>query len=123
MGAFGRCGGGGRRLAARAKAPVSAVYTTVTRSHSAILVDISTTGARLRGAVLPQENKELLLTAEGLQVFGTVMWSHDGECGVRFDLPIPADEVQSLREKVAKGAGLDPEVKAAFEEWICGAAR
>lgn len=85
MSTFGKCQGGGRRTAKRSKVPLIAVVMTLTESRSAVVVDISATGARLRAKDLPQEGCELFLTLEGVVVFGTVAWSRRSECGIAFD--------------------------------------
>ena len=61
---FGKQGGGGRRGAPREAAPLLAVYTTVTKSHEVVLVDVSSTGARLRGPNLPEAGDELFVSVE-----------------------------------------------------------
>jgi PilZ domain len=85
---FGKKEGGGRRRAAREEAPLTAVITTLTCSHSALVVDVSCTGARLRGDELPSKGQEMILSVEKLRTFGIVVWSRRGECGVRFDPPL-----------------------------------
>lgn len=59
---FGKRGGGGRRGAPREAAPLLAVYTTVTQSHEVILVDVSRSGARLRGSQVPEAEDELFVS-------------------------------------------------------------
>lgn len=121
MNSFGRCGGGGRRLAAREAAPLIAVFTTTTQSHSAVVADLSSTGARLRGESLPQPRDEFLLSIESVRVFGIVRWSNGEECGVAFDEPLPSSDLEMLRAKVVRG--LTPEMKAAMDDWTLGVAR
>jgi hypothetical protein len=122
--AFGRCGGGGRRSAARESAPLIAVCTTVTASHQATLIDVSNSGARLHcNRVVPQQGEELLVTVEGIRAFGRVIWSYKNLCGVAFDNPLDAEQVDFLRKRVASSAGFTPEMKAALDEWTIGVAR
>ena len=123
MGTFGKCKGGGRRSAARTTAPLLALVTTLKDSHSAALVDVSSTGARLRGTGLPHEGEALFISVEHMITFGTVAWAHDGELGVAFDRPLDSDDEQYLRQKVALTAGLPPDMKAALDDWMLGAAR
>ena len=120
MNAFGKCAGGGRRAAPREVAPLLAVYTTVTRSHSALLVDVSSSGARLRTPHLPEERDELFLTIAKVKAFGTVAWAGDGEFAMAFDEPLNADELASLRLNVRTSFGLPPDVKAALDDWVLG---
>ena len=79
---FGKCQGGGRRSAARTEGPLIAVFTTLRESHSAVLADVSSTGARLRGPQLPPMGEELLLSIGVVRAFGSVIWSESEECGV-----------------------------------------
>ena len=123
MGAFGKCEGGGRRSSARQRAPLIAVFTTQSRSHEAVLVDISRTGARLTGEDLPQIGDDFILAIEGIRTFGWVAWSAADECGVTFDGPLPAADVEAVREKVGQSVGFTPSLKAAFDDWTGGFAR
>lgn len=118
---FGKCNGGGRRSSAREAVPLVAVFTTVTRSHRAVLVDISRTGARLSGDDLPELHEDLLLSVDRLRAFGTVAWSEGREFGIVFTEPLEDHDVQSLRRKAA--IGLTPELKAALDDWTLGLAR
>lgn len=120
MNAFGKCAGGGRRAAPREAAPLLAVYTTVTRSHSALLVDVSSSGARLRSPDLPEEGNELFVTIGKVKAFGTVAWVRDGEFAMSFDDPLFAEELAQLKSNVKTSFGLPPDVKAALEDWMLG---
>jgi hypothetical protein len=121
--AFGKRGGGGRRSAPRESAPLYAVFTTVTRSHAAVLVDISLTGARLCSDNLPLKGEELLLSVDKVRAYGTVKWANRQQCGVAFDPPLDPEDLHLLEEKVTQGAGFNLEVKAAMDDWTLGLAR
>ena len=123
MTAFGKCKGGGRRRAPREFLPLIAVFTTRTRSHHALLIDVSSTGARLRGDDLPQDGEDLMLNVEGVISYGTVAWSRLGFCGIAFDCPLPPGCLQKLEQKVSRARGLPPEIAAAMEDWTLGIAR
>ena len=123
MTVFGKCMGGGRRSAARREGPLVAVLTTLKGSHSAVLADISATGARLRGSQLPDMGEVLTLRIDAVQAFGAVIWVEADECGIAFDRPLAADEEQLLRQKVAETHGLPPDIKAAYDAWVLGCAR
>ena len=123
MKTFGKSDGGGRRTVPRDAGPLVGVFTTVTRSHVAIVVDLSQTGARLGGEDLPPEGEGIVLSVDAVQAFGTIVWSHDGECGVAFDSPLPVADVERLRQRVGSGAGLTLEMKAALDDWNGGFAR
>ena len=123
MSEFGKRQGGGRRSAARTVAPLAAVFTTVTRSHAAVLVDLSCTGARLSGEDLPETGEELMLAVGNLRAFATVIWTGAGECGVHFDVPLASGDVALVRCEVARQGGLAPDLKAALDDWTTGLAR
>ena len=123
MGTFGKCKGGGRRSASRTKAPLIAIVTTLKGSHSAVVVDVSSTGARLRGTDLPNEGEEMFVTIDHVIAFGTVAWARDGELGLAFDRPLSPGDEQSLRKTASVAAGLPPEIRAAWDDWTLGMAR
>jgi hypothetical protein len=123
MTAFGKCDGGGRRTAPREALPLLATLTTVSRTYSGTLIDISATGARIRGEALPAAEQDLMLTVEKLRSFATVRWNHDGEIGLQFDPPLSPTVVMALRHEVAKGRGFTPEERAAYDAWKLGVAR
>ena len=117
---FGKCGGGGRRGAPREAAPLLAVYTTVTESHEVVVVDVSDSGARLRGPQIPEVKDELFVSIGTIKAFGRVALVDRPEFGMAFDPPLHAADLEALREQVKEGAGLSPEVKAAIEVWVSG---
>ena len=123
MGTFGKCKGGGRRSATRTAAPLIATVTTLARSQPAVLVDVSSTGARLRGTDLPETGEELFLNVEGVIAFGTVAWMEDAERGVAFESDLAAFDETKLRQAVALARGLPPEIRAALDDWTLGVAR
>ena len=123
MAVFGKRMGGGRRSAARREGPLIAVLTTLKGSHSAVLADISATGARLRAAQLPDMGEVLTLRIDAVEAFGAVIWVEADECGIAFDRPLAPDEEQLLRQKVAETHGLPPDIKAAYDSWVLGCAR
>lgn len=120
---FGRASGGGRRDGSRESAPLTVTVTTIGNSYTAVLVDISATGARMRCDDLPVIGDELSLTAGRVKTFCTVRWKNDLECGVQFYEPLLQDEVITVRRDVAEGKGLDPATRGAMEDWIIGVAR
>ena len=123
MSMFGKRVGGGRRSAARMAVPLVAVVTTLNESRSAIVVDVSATGAKLQGSNLPKRTEELFLTVEDMVVFGTVAWEQNDKRGVTFDAPLKAIDEARLKQKVAQAKGLPPELVAAFDDWAAGFAR
>jgi hypothetical protein len=123
MQCFGKSSGGGRRLAPRETAPVMATIFTLFRSSSAVVVDVSASGARLRGERLPDEAEEVIVCIDGLRTYGSVAWAIGDECGIKFGEELPADWLEGLRARVARVRGLPPELKAAYDDWMVGVAR
>ena len=123
MVAFGKSMGGGRRSAPRAMTPMVATVSTLTRSHSAVVVNVSTSGARLRGSELPKMGEDLVVSIETVQAFGTVIWCDQGEAGIEFDPPLDLDEEALLRRRMALLQGLPLSTRFAFETWVEGCGR
>jgi hypothetical protein len=123
MSAFGKREGGGRRSCDREDLSLMAVFTTRTRSHSAMLVDLSATGARVRGNDLPEADEDLILSIEGVSTYGIVKWKRLGFCGIEFDAPLPLAAIKMLEHKVRMARGLPPQIMAAMEDWAVGLAR
>ena len=92
-------------------------------AHSSVLIDVSATGARLRGHDLPQCHEDPLVTVEGISAFGTVAWADGNERGVAFDAPLSARYEQFLRPKVAQFRAMPAAIRAAFDDWSMGFAR
>lgn len=122
MNAFGKSAGGGRRTAPREITPLLAVYTTVTQSHSALLVDVSSTGARLRAPTLPEAGQDVQVSLSNVKAFGTVAWVQDDLFAIAFDEPLPEADLVSLRQIVARGFGFAPDIMAAIDDWVLGIA-
>ena len=120
---FGKRGGGGRRGAPREAAPLLAIYTTVTQSHEVVLVDVSASGARLRGPSLPEAGDELYVSVENIKAFGTVVRVEGQEFAIAFDQPLPSEDLTILRNRVELGAGFSPEERAAIDGWVLGVDR
>jgi hypothetical protein len=61
------------------------------------LIDLSATGAKLRGPTIPGLNKTALFRLNNIQVLCRVVWAGDEQCGIRFDEIIPAATLARLR--------------------------
>lgn len=96
---FGKCAGGGRRKAARAPALQLSVLSTITTDHRVGLVNLSSRGVRVTAPDLPAEGEPVVFKAAGMRSFGHVVWSRNGQCGVAFDTPLAADQVDRLRNE------------------------
>lgn len=64
---------------------LSAVAHWAGTSAPVRLRDLSATGARLEGPVLPDLDKPILLSRGELRCEGLVVWREPGRCGVRFN--------------------------------------
>ena len=122
MNAFGKSAGGGRRAAPREVTPLLAVYATVTRSHSALLVDVSSRGARLRTPRSPEIGEDVQLSLSNVRTFGTVAWVQDDLFAVAFDEPLQNADLASLRQIVARSFGFAPDIMSAIDDWVLGTA-
>lgn len=122
MGTFGKSLGGGRRAAKRSPAPFLAVLSTVGHDYHVALEDLSRGGARFAGPLLPSEGEDVIFTAEGIRMFGRVIWSDVRRCGVRFDPQISEHVVEQLRAE-SHLEHLSADERAAAEAWERGISR
>lgn len=117
MATFGRSEGGGRRISRRAAAPLPITLATLSATYHCTLIDLSTTGARVRGPRLPLVGEPLYLSVAGSRIFAAARWTALKECGLRFDEPLSAHQVSSLLHEAVRGRGLEPEIRAARDDW------
>ena len=103
--------------------PLVAVVTTLYDSHSAIVVDVSAKGAKLRGQNLPSKGEDLFLSIDDFVLFGAVVRQDDDTRGIAFDERLDANQEARLRQKVSQASGAPIEIKAAFDDWSAGFAR
>jgi hypothetical protein len=120
MSMFGKRAGGGRRAAARTVGPLSAAVTTFSNSKNVELLDVSFTGARLRGKCLPESGEELFVSVGTVKAFGTVVWAEGNHCGVTFDVALQEADVETLRQSIRERKGLSLDMKAAYDLWMMG---
>lgn len=122
---FGKQDGGGRRSMRRVRAPLPALLVTMSDRHAAILYNISETGALLRADDTPAEGTELLLQVASLEVYSHIAWRRDQLCGLKFDHPVRAWDVEILRCEAEKGtqARLTAAEKGGADDWATGVAR
>ena len=116
---------GGHRRAVRDVVMRRASIITTVKSRSVDLIDLSLTGAKLRGDDLPPEGQEVLLRLGSLEAFGAIVWSDDAQCGVSFDVPL----TQNVLDWVARERGpsslldLSPDELLGAEDWANGFVR
>ena len=122
---FGKREGGGRRIAQRLPAKVPALILGLDSSEAAIVVDVSFTGAKLRGVNLPRADHDIWLKVGAVDVLATVVWSTGEHCGVTFDKPLNALQLHHLHDEGhrARYRRVTPEEMLAAEDWCNGLAR
>jgi PilZ domain len=122
---FGKRIGGGRRKASRETLPLPAMLSTIDNYHMATVVDLSSSGARMRGDMLPDAGQSVAIKLDCVRAFGVVAWSNGGECGVAFDEALSRFELERLRRevKLASLAWRSVDEKLASEDWASGIAR
>jgi hypothetical protein len=96
---FGKAEGGGRRSAPRSSLPLTAFYSTISKSASAAVADISCTGVRLVGARLPSKGDLVEIAIDTIGAFGMVVWARNGACGIAFDTELARFDVENLRRR------------------------
>jgi hypothetical protein len=83
-----------RRRAGRTNVSLPGSLDTPATRRSVVLVDVSPTGANVRGQDLPSVGNFVKLDVETSTVFGTVIWCKGGNCGLQFDELLTRDEVK-----------------------------
>lgn len=122
---FGKRIGGGRRGASRERLRLPAMLSTIENYHMALVMDLSATGARLRGDNLPPVEEIVSIKLDCVRAFGVVAWSNANECGIRFDDPLSKFELERLRRevKLAALAWRTLDERLAQDDWVSGMAR
>jgi hypothetical protein len=89
----------GRRQEARLRVRLDARLITLDGSCRAVLADISTHGARIAtGTCTLRAGQEAVLNWNRGEAFGMVVWSADGQCGLRFYDPLDQRTVLAARQ-------------------------
>ena len=124
MGSSGKRVRGGRRQAPRENLNISAPARTIHHHRVLVLVDLSSTGARMRGPMLPRPGEVISIKVDYVRAFGTVAWSEGDECGVEFDSPIQTFAIARLRRQVSQASVAfgEEEQPVAIDEWKRGLA-
>jgi hypothetical protein len=127
MSTFGKRidGVNGGRGDSRRPVLVAAAMIALPRSGPATVVNVSCTGARLRGRALPQLGEDALIKVRRVEAFGRIVWNHDDLCGMHFDCPLSQQELQILEQQTEAVliTRLTPEEALALEDWSTGMAR
>ena len=115
----------GRRRAPREPVLLAATVLTPERSRSAVLINVSATGARLRGCGNLRPGQDLWVKVGCVDTLATVAWSDGDLCGVTFDFPLNEADLDHLRREARNllVAPVTPEERLAAQDWISGFAR
>ncbi|MDC8755936.1 PilZ domain-containing protein [Erythrobacter sp. sf7] len=79
-------------MSARTPLGAGAVVMTTASRMSAVMIDISSSGAGLAGCVPPQRGRDVQLRVGGYTLFGQVVWRRDETFGVKFEEALTDDE-------------------------------
>ncbi len=125
MALFGKRMGGGRRSADRSQSVLPALVTTISGSRSAVVLDVSSTGARVRGVKLPREGSYMKFKVEGTEVYATVQWCAGELRGLAFDTVLTVQQIGQMRRKAEHAQFSEASItdRLALQEWAHGVAR
>ncbi|WP_170233820.1 PilZ domain-containing protein [Novosphingobium sediminis] len=88
----------GRRASPRVRLYIPATVHLLHGKENCLLDDLSQAGARVTLAGrLPSVGAGVVLCAEGLDVFGSVIWSQGARFGIQFEEPLPLHDVVNVR--------------------------
>lgn len=115
---------GGKRRASRERVLAAATAVTLDDGKLVVLTNVSTTGARIRGAAL-KPGKDIWIRTGPIDTLATVVWRRQDLCGVRFDQSLSATAVKELQRatRAHVEARRTPEEQLAVEDWMSGFAR
>ena len=116
---------GGARRAVRDEMMIRAAIMTTTESVGVDLLDLSRTGARVRGSGLPAPGQEVVVLLGRLEAFGSVVWRDEEECGIHFDVQLSELAVATVQAERGPTSlrSLRPDERLAAGEWFAGLAR
>lgn len=115
----------GRRNQSRLHVRLPTRMETRTDTTRVILVDLSTTGARILTENPPKLGTEVLLRWDRYEAFGEVVWAEGVHCGIAFFDPIAQEDVFATRElDDAARLPRDRELlRQAARHWVEGSTR
>lgn len=87
----------GRRTNLRVRLRIPAELILLNDNRRCILDDLSRCGARLTISPPPETGSNAILKCADLDVFGTVLWTRAGQCGLRFDRHLRQEVVVRMR--------------------------
>ena len=111
-----------RRRSKRASVLLPASVVTMSAYQYFEVINLSASGAKLRGSITPAVSKTALFRLDEFQVLCKVVWATEELCGVRFDEPIPPGVLARFNYagSTAKMGMVTPEEKQAEEGWTNG---
>jgi hypothetical protein len=68
-------------------------------AQSVLIDEVSSSGAKLRGRNLPECGRDMLIRVGEAEVFATVAWSTDEQCGISFEPPLDQQGVLRLKHQ------------------------
>lgn len=112
----------GRRGRSRLRVRLPGKLQTRTGTSRVILIDLSTTGARIASDNLPKVGTEAMLHWDRYEAFGEVVWAGGVQFGLSFDDPISEEDVLATREldDVARLPQDEELLRRAAREWVEG---
>ena len=101
----------------RRKTAINGTLETLTSRFKVAIRNVSCTGAMVEGEAVPPPGKDVILNAEGMELFCSVVWSDGQRCGLQFDeklLPAQVVELHRITPEQVRSA----ELKAAAEWYL-----
>lgn len=87
---------GDRRRAGRYAVGLGEAVVTGRHGASVTIRDLSLTGALIEGAELPGAGAAVTLSHGALHIAAAVAWSDGGKAGLRFDRPLPVEQLFTI---------------------------
>lgn len=115
----------GRRALPRASILLSGSLDALDGRKWVELLEVSLTGARVRGRDLPGVGRDVVLTCGQVDAFGRIVWASSDRRGIAFDDPISTTQLIALRDASVSAArsGITPHERQAIADWLNGMAR
>ena len=110
-----------QRQAERVSVLMPASIVTMSAYQYPELLNISRSGAKLRGSSLPARGITALFRVDGVEVLCRVVWANEEQCGIRFEEPISPKLLKQIQlDGVVALDSLSPSEQAAKDDWTEG---
>lgn len=115
----------GRRSEPRAPVLLAGTTEALSGHLRVTVLEVSQNGARVRGKIVPEVGKEVILRCGDFDAFGTITWADYRECGIHFDEPISLRDLVMLRDQSTEleRSRRTPDEQEAAEHWANGLGR